>query len=338
MAIKVGGLVRGLWLGLILLPLQAARANDTNAVMAAGGLSFVETKDLRIDREDLFLSPDKVTVAYRISNLTSHDIHTLIAFPLPDIDVSDLSEVPHEFHPSAHSGDIVNFKLTINGQPMETAFDAHAYRRDESGKPAEDVTALLQRYHVALADSGGNDHSDVWDSIDHLGPAAIKTLTAAKVLYDDDEHHPNWVVKAAYHWEQTFPAGQTVVVEHRYQPVLGGSSWSPGEFRTPSENTAAWCFDKGFIAAVEKLPTLQGSALAVSWLGYILKTGANWAGPIRQFHLDIAKDDYDLLSLCPIPGLSLHRQGASFVADARDFTPTSDITILFVRGKGKASP
>jgi hypothetical protein len=71
-------------------------------------------------------------------------------------------------------------------------------------------------------------------------------------------------------------------------------------------------------------------------LEYILSTGANWAGPIGYFHLELDKSDADLVSLCPIPGLHLVRKGRSFVADAEQYTPTMDIKVMFVYGGTRA--
>ena len=73
--------------------------------------------------------------------------------------------------------------------------------------------------------------------------------------------------------------------------------------------------------------------LSGTWVQYVPTTGANWAGPIEQFTLVIDKDGVDPISTCPIAGLTLRRSGNSFVANAKNFVPKTDLNILFVQGQ-----
>jgi hypothetical protein len=71
---------------------------------------------------------------------------------------------------------------------------------------------------------------------------------------------------------------------------------------------------------------------------YVLKTGANWRGPIGRFELQIDKGGADLVSTCPIPGLSLQRAPYGFNAVVKDYTPSSDLDILFVSARYLGKP
>jgi hypothetical protein len=303
-------------------PAGGSSANDTLAVFGAGGLRFERTDDLQMKREDLFLGPDEVRVAYVIRNLSARDVQGTVAFPMPDIDVGDMSETPHEFHPSANDGDIFDFHVEVDGRPVQPAFEAKAVT---DGK---DVTDLLKRHGVSLV---APDHR-------RLKAEALAALTAAGAFYDDDEHHPHWIVKPIYHWNQVFPGGKELNIIHRYKPVLGGT-------HPPLHGGAAgvfekeYCPDDAFVRGVERLPRRPSDqTIDTRWLEYVLKTGANWAGPIERFHLEIGKANSDLLSLCPIPGVKLERQGRTFVAEAVNYLPTADIKILFVYGCGRLAP
>jgi hypothetical protein len=309
-------------------------ANDTKAVFAAGGLQFVATDELRMEEERLVLSPTEVAVSYRFKNLTSRDVTMTVAFPLPDIDAAEMSETPHSFHSSANDGDIFNFRVFADGKPVAAQFEARAFTKDGA-----EVTELLRRFGVPLVDKGAEASSEVWEAIRKLDPAAVNALEKAGALMpEDDLHHPNWVVKAAYHWEQSFLASGVTAVEHRYEPVLGGSLIAVEDFQRP-RFTQGWCPDQALANALRKLPRYEeGAHVAASWLDYVLKTGANWAGPISRFRLEIKKGDADLVSLCPIPGLSLRKEGRSFVADARDFTPRADLKVMFVSGNCQKRP
>jgi hypothetical protein len=314
---------------------NGSTANDTMAEFGAGGLRFERTDELRMEREDLFLSPDEVRVFYVIRNLTTHDVRGTVAFPMPDIDVGAMSQTPHDFHRSTNDGDIFDFHVEVDGRPIVPGFEARAVL--SSGK---DVTDFLKRHHVLLVDP---DHVN-------LEPERVKPLTAAGVLDDGDDHYPAWTVKPVYHWDQVFPAGRELSITHRYKPVLGGTTLSldprffrldPRFFRQESFKDAqssdgAYCPDDAFIRAVKKLPSRPSEqTVQTRWLEYVLKTGANWAGPIGRFHLEIGKAKSDLLSLCAIPGLKVERRGRSFVAEAANYVPTSNIKILFVYGCGR---
>ncbi len=258
-------------------PAQNAFANDTLAVLAAGGLQFVKTDELRMEEEKLVLSPREVAVFYQFRNLTNRDVKTTVAFPLPDIDMAEMSETPHTFHASPNEGDVVNFRVKAGGQAIAPRFEAHATTPE-----GKDVTALLKTYGVPLVDTSVGEGSEVWRAIEKLDKAAVAELEKAGALAPDELHHPGWTVKAAYHWEQTFPASAVLEVEHRYEPVLGGSEVAVADFQKPTEFTKPWCPDKSLAQAVLKLPRFEegGTYVRGAWLSYVLTTGelggADW--------------------------------------------------------------
>jgi hypothetical protein len=176
------------------------------------------------------------------------------------------------------------------------------------------------------------------------------------LLYDDDI--PAWTVKISFHWQQTFPAGKRVAVRHRYRPIYG-SRYTPvddriGNFDALKDNIkksdlgGQWCYDQSFNAAELRLFDRQREArirnkplesvILYENVQYVLKTGANWHGPIGRFELQIDKGGADLISTCPIPGLQLGRAPYGFNAVATDYTPTSDLDILFVSGSSLGPP
>ncbi|HXW25458.1 MAG TPA: DUF4424 family protein [Xanthobacteraceae bacterium] len=298
---------------LSVVPIGDTHANDTLAVMGAGGLQFERTDELRMVREDLFLSPGEVRVAYVFRNLTDHEVRATAVFPMPDIDVGLMSETPHEFHRSAHDGDIFDFHAEVDGTAIAPTFEARAFHG------ADDVTALLIEHHVPLVNT----------QLDYPSADAIRALTAAGLIAAaDDLHHPRWIVKPAYHWVQVFPGRRDIRVAHRYKPVLGGGRWGGKMDAHPrDELSGSYCPDEAFTTAFNKLPS---DDLQVRWLEYRLLNGADWAGPIGHFRLELDKANANLVSLCPIPGLNLTKRGRTFVAEANEYTPTKDIRVLFV--------
>ena len=80
------------------------------------------------------------------------------------------------------------------------------------------------------------------------------------------------------------------------------------------------------------------------WVDYILTTGANWSGPIKQFRLVVDKGDPKILvSFC---GRNVKQVGPTqFEMTISDFTPRKDLAILFLLrhppydfGQGTAQP
>jgi len=317
--------------------IDPARANDTYAELVPGGLRFEKTDKIRMEREALVIDPDRVTVAYVFRNVTDQDARAEVAFPLPDIDMASLSETPHVFHTSTHPGDVFDFRLSVDGKPAAARFDVHAI--GQTGN--RDVTALLRKYNVPLVDAGegGADPQVVMQKLD---PAAIAALAAGGAVFKDDpDRHPNWTVRAAYHWTQSFPAHGQVEIAHEYKPVLGGGLRNASSLADPKGNglPPGFCGSPEAAAEAAKLPghaadnTMeQGGPLVMRWLSYVLSTGANWAGPIGQFSLEIKQGKADIVSPCPIPGLSLRRQDRSLIGEAADFMPRSDIKLLYVYG------
>ena len=66
-----------------------------------------------------------------------------------------------------------------------------------------------------------------------------------------------WTLKAAFYWEQTFPPGEEVVVEHSYRPVVGFAFFGDYVF-TDSDYPTKYCMDDAFIrAAKAKLAAIK---------------------------------------------------------------------------------
>jgi hypothetical protein len=65
------------------------------------------------------------------------------------------------------------------------------------------------------------------------------------------------------------------------------------------------------------------------WIGYVLKTGANWKGPIGDFHVVIDKGKPDsLVSVC---GQDVRKVSfTQFEMRRTNFTPRSDLDILII--------
>lgn len=310
-----------------------ARANDSTAALSTGGLVYVLTEDIEMQSEDLFISLDEVRVRYTFENHADHDVTTLVAFPMPDIQGSI------DFMVSVPVDDPVNFlgfKTLVDGKPVETKVQQRA------SSLGIDQTELLTSLGVPLALhlDGTRKALDALpqadkDNLVQLGLAAIDE-------YDNDGNGmvkhlaPNWLLSTAFYREQTFPAGKRLVVEHSYKPSVGQSA--DVSFVAPEAQSEPWfelyrqkyCIDDAFLKAARagNLPD-GGSSLFENRISYVLRTGSNWAGPIAKFRLVVDKGSpKNLVSFCADGVKKI--SPTQFEVVKTDFEPQQDLDIMIL--------
>src|SRR5258708_24870239 len=92
-----------------------ARANDSSAELAVGGLVFTKNADVSIESEDLTITPDTFTVRYVFLNQSPSPVTLTVAFPLPDIDLAAGANVAF---PTVDPVNFVALSTKIAGQPI----------------------------------------------------------------------------------------------------------------------------------------------------------------------------------------------------------------------------
>jgi hypothetical protein len=90
--------------------------------------------------------------------------------------------------------------------------------------------------------------------------------------------------------------------------------------------------DQSFVSAaarIKKATKGDAAQLQEQRISYILKTGGNWAGPIKAFRLVVDKGSPDnLISFC---GNGVKKISATqFEMRQSDFTPTADLDVLIL--------
>ncbi|MBV9219968.1 MAG: DUF4424 domain-containing protein [Methylobacteriaceae bacterium] len=329
------------FLGLFLaLACSPALANDSTAELATGGLKFVASADIEMRSEDLFISTAEIRVGYRFFNNSGRDVTTLVAFPMPDITIAgpdDNIAVPTE-----DPENVLDFHTTVAGKPVAMQVEQKVFAQ------GLDRTELLRKLGIPLQPqlAATNDALDglpqaQWDDLIKLGLADVDEYDAGKGMKKHLE--ARWTLKTTYYWEQTFPAKSELVIEHRYKPSVGSSAgtmvaadWAKTE---PSyrDYMRKYCIDASLVAAVQRLRKSgtpnQPVEPSEQRIAYILKTGANWDGPIKNFHLTVDKGDpNNLVSFC---GEGVKKISATqFEMRKTDFTPTDDFYLLIVTKPG----
>ena len=315
----------------------AALADDSSARLGAGGIVLTKSADIRMATEDLYLSPNAVKVHYTFINDSAKDIDTIVAFPLPDVDNYELAESPiGTTKPTTPN--FVGFELTIDGNKIVPTSEERAFFK------GKDVTAQLLAAGAPLNVVIGGGY----DKLAKMTPAQRAPLLKAGLLEDGGsaDFHATWTTKTKFWWKMHFPAGQTVTVDHTYQPVTGQTFFTPMALSEKSELAdymKDYCLDAGTTAAIRagfagmKKKSGNDGMFNQYTTDFVIVTANNWKGPIGKFHLTIDKLKPDnILSLCWAGDLK--KTGATrFESTLTNFAPKQDIQILVLETPAASS-
>lgn len=306
-----------------------ALANDSTAETAAGGLVLTQTDAIEMRSEDLYISADEVRVRYVFHNRTDADVTTLVAFPMPVHDLA-LERDSDVAFPS-------DFTTNVAGAPVNMQVERRAYLGEV--EYTDRLTAL------GIPVSPGDDGAALIDALDALPPAELQRLAALGLIALDDYDAgigpqrfiaPLWRVEERWYWEQLFPAGEDLVVEHRYRPGTGGSVDTILAFADlrgedyAQQMIADYCVDSDFLAGVDRMHNAsEFAAVTEQRIGYILTTGGNWAAPIGQFRLVVDKGEPgNLVSFCAEGVRKI--SPTQFEVRHENWRPEADLNVLIL--------
>jgi len=320
---------------LLLASATAARANDSTAELAAGGLVLSRSDVIEMAREDLFLSRDSVRVDYVFRNRSDADVASIVAFPMPDIEANPYQNVSI---PLDAADGFLGFEVSVDGATVAPALQQRAFA------VGIDVTQDLVARGIPLFPFGGAAEA----ALAGLPADVVDDWVARGIViieeYDDGSGMkrvvaPFWRLSSTYWWRMTFPAGRDVAVRHRYTPSVGSSAgisfFSDGRIGggNHADYKTRYCMDEAFEKAVLKAAKAAPDGyprLFETRLSYILKTGGNWAsGTIGDFRLTVDKGDpKNLVSFC---GDGVTKTGpTTFEMRAGDHFPERDVEILIL--------
>jgi len=309
------------WLGgaiaILVIAGAPAAANDSTAEMGAGGLTMVRNWDVRMEKEDLYISPEKVKVDYVFRNTAKVPKEFLVAFPMPDIDPDFYIESDIGI-PNYNSDNLLGFTVTVDGTTIEPQIDMRALSY------GVDVTETVRSAGLPL-----NPLSEATrKAVQNLDPERREELAAKGIIFDDGSGPlPSWTLKSAYYWMQSFPPDRPVQVSHSYTPGTGSGFYYPGALDEGGYRDR-YCIDNGTASAIAKKFKDVGTGLLIERrVDYILKTGANWATPIGEFRLVVDKLKPDsVVSFC-MDGVK-KISPTQFEVRKTDFVPNADLRIL----------
>lgn len=312
-----------------------AQANDSFARVGAGGLTLIKNQQVRMLEEVLEISTKSIRVNYRFLNESQHDIKATVAFPTPPqfFARTECEGVPDDY-----------FDITVDGKVVRSKVELRAKMA------GHDVTHALRL--LGLTDKQLFSRSRAcWDMPDVLDTLTRTQKTAINLLAKAWRADQRWDIVATYYWDQVFPAGREVKVQHQYDPHAGSiyvnpTSSSPFDItNVPTASTVGTeeirklseaCVDEAIVSAIASRAKEVGLGKSARWVTvsladveYILGTGRNWKGPIGKFTLRIKKDSADqIVSLC-FPGKPKKIDPLTIEFSERNFTPQDKLIIYY---------
>ncbi len=303
----------------LMLHYSDATANDTTASFAIGGLVPLQQADIAMESETLRITAAKIDVSYRFRNHADRDIDAIVAFPLPRFN--------HRFFffenapwSNGTSGNLVDFSLTVDGAPVDSASDTRAFLMDK------DITDRLRGLGVPLGVG----------ITPHYAPAIDSALIAEGLMESVDMgkpvHIPLWDEQTTFYWRQRFPAAATVRIDHAYNPAAGYEHMNDVD-----HPLADLCLSAADIAEFRRLadldrkrhPWANGYIADLAIVDYILTTANNWDGPIGDFTLTITPERERTMAGACYPGLE--RTGPeTLTLHAANFSPPAELRVYFV--------
>jgi hypothetical protein len=279
-----------------------------------------------MESEDLEISVHRVTVTYHFRNQTNTDIEATVGFPLPALDGGDLYNEPVHL-PSKDPLNFVAFKVTVNGVPVKADVESRAFNN------GRDVTARVQS--VGLPTSAAAVLAG--KALARLTSAQRASLQKDELIECDSspraECYPLWESRIQFYWKQRFPTGATVVVQHTYQPIVGGSYIV--RYMDGKSNIEPFCGAPAGLSAIaefKKHHPGKSEDAPILWenhIGYILTTANNWSGPIGKFRLSIVTaSPEDLLFTC-MTGLK-RVSPTRYEFERSNFRPDKELDLLIL--------
>jgi hypothetical protein len=310
---------------------------DSTAELPVGGIVFTRSAEIAIESQELTISPERVNLRYVFLNQTQAPATVTLAFPMPDI---DLSEADNYAIPSDDPVNFIAFQTKVDGKAVTFTINQRAFLGDK------DISASIKRAGLPLLPIGthGNRIAELpKESRDRLINEGL-LIPAGTDAKGQQLHAGSWTVKTSVVRQQTFPPGKPVVIEHQYRTSMGvsfdtilrkGLRDNAAMEQEVKRYRTGYCVPEDLLRGIDRIAgDAEGNTaqLRERRINYVLKTGANWLGPIKDFKIVIDKGKPDrLVSFCldNVKKIS----PTAFEIRMKDFTPDRDLKILLI---GKA--
>ena len=308
-------------------PISVSFGNDGAAEIGQGGIVFEKEPNISIESERLEIGVGKVRVKYLFKNGSKSSIKRLVAFPIPDIRIE--SEGPE----SDTIPSFMDFEAAVNGKRIEIKREVKIL-----AGASKDIAPFLDRFHVGYSTREELQHG-------LLGLSPVKIGELRKISGSEikpignigEDGKPEfydfaWTKRVNYYWEQEFPSGREITIEHSYTPHTG-SAQSPVEKGV----LEASCAEEGLIRTLQTWSGKQSDSgekknkprfFFIINVRYILQTAKTWLGPIKDFSLMVEKpSEASLVSFCA-KGVK-KTDSRHFAVTYKNYVPEKDLEVYF---------
>jgi hypothetical protein len=296
-------------------------ANDSIARVGTGGLELLKTDHIQVISEILEISTSKIRVKYHFLNTSNNDIKTTVAFPMPAFD--ETRAMGRENQRPLDSFQIFVNGALIPGHKTRVFLINNIDVTDKFRKIGLSENKIFDPNFSCLGDINDNANADC--------KLTTEQNTAIKKMHTGG----NWQIKETAYWEQTFPAGKEIEVVHEYKPFVGVrlDYMSIINLDIPGEASADVCLDDKTLRAIKDKVGIANnrgdSRVLLQEVEYILGTGRNWKGPIKNFKLIIKKESPDdVVSLC-FPGNPSKTSPTTIEFSQSNFAPQDKLIVFF---------
>lgn len=303
---------------------HAAFANDSAWGETNGSIVLLKQRDISMAKERLLIAPDRINVDYLFINHSNKDITVPVTFPMPPI---------YQYEGQDIAPGIMNFKLSVDGKPVKTQARWVVMLFDENGKDREDITDKAIHRGWSIEQLVNLLKDEPWSDNAKSNQPPLPAEWFKKDM-------PQFYVQQHFTWQQTFPAGKEVMINHAYTPSLSGGVPTPLEYIVgdgTKDNPANECLNTSTRKQVEKLDKYLKNknkenygGLGWNQLNYILSTGANWKeGVIGDFTLRIHKTSPDDVVVTCFTHPLKEVEPLTLEFKQKDFKPDEDLFLTY---------
>ena len=302
---------------LISMAAHTGYAATSSVELAAGGLSFAANPSIIIERHDLVISPDMITVTYAMRNESQSTQALVVTFALPELDANAVADSELVL-PSDTPTNYVQFQPRVDGQAVVFNVEQRATAL------GLDVTDILKRVGIPLFPFGNGAAAKLTELTDS---DRIDLLERGVLKEDGTSIVASWTLKTVAHWRQTFAPDQTITITQSYRPIVGTAGLQPETLQTQRKRS---CVTPEFEKALTQLPSEGGIGPRLTSVGFLATAGADGLGPARRYRMIIETSDRLMIASTCRDGLK--RTGPmQFEWTTSDHVSDEDLHVLFAR-------
>ncbi|HEY3644204.1 MAG TPA: DUF4424 family protein [Gammaproteobacteria bacterium] len=310
-------------------------ADDGIAEVGAGGIVFLKSADVSMDKEVLEISPDQVDVSYVFANTSGKDIDALVAFPVPPIQCDSFGRDYSHF--------MDDFAAYSDGRRIDVGVETKAFvwvppsggAIDPRYHPGQEVTGLLEQHALPTdcrklgLDQIKQDPKTHQNHVPKAYQAAVDLGLASDAGTDPGVAY--YETRLKYFWHQSFPAGNTVNITHSYHPATGEGqaqipkAYYPDYYRFLDKYRHFFASNPQLAGFDKQYDPERGYTYRI--VKFVLVTANTWKGPIKDFKLILPKPK---ALIVPALDGDVSLEDGHLVIEKKDFTPTEDLTVFFI--------